>query len=65
MTIQEYAREVDRQDKLQQEYFAKKRLGFHDKDLLARSKNQEKKVRAMTAQILSPDFEKPTEPSLF
>ena len=48
MTIQDYAREVDQQDKLQQEYFAKKRQGIHDKDLLARSKNQEAKVRALT-----------------
>lgn len=65
MTIQDYAREVDQQDKLQQEYFAKKRQGIHDQDLLARSKNQEAKVRALTKQILSPDFQKPTEPSLF
>lgn len=27
MTIQDYAREVDQQDKLQQEYFKKKRQG--------------------------------------
>lgn len=65
MTIQEYAKEVDRQDKLQQEYFAKKRQGFHDKDLLARSKNQEAKVRALTKQILSPEFQKSTETRLF
>lgn len=65
MTIIEYATEVDRQDKLQQEYFTKKRQGIHDQDLLARSKSQEAKVRAMTKQILSPDFQKPTEPSLF
>ena len=65
MTIQEYAREVDRQDKLQQEYFAKKRQGIHDKDLLARSKNQEAKVRALTKQILSPEFQEPTETRLF
>lgn len=65
MTIIEYATEVDRQDKLQQEYFRKKRQGIHDQDLFTRSRNQEKKVRAMTAQILSPDFQKPTEPSLF
>ena len=65
MTIQDYAKEVDRQDKLQQEYFKKKRQGIHDKDLLTRSKNQETKVRAMTKQILSPDFGKATEPSLF
>lgn len=65
MTIQDYAREVDQQDKLQQEYFAKKRQGIHDKDLLARSKNQEAKVRALTKQILSPEFQKSTETRLF
>ena len=65
MTIQDYAREVDQQDKLQQEYFTKKRQGIHDKDLLARSKNQEAKVRALTKQILSPEFQEPTETRLF
>ena len=65
MTIQDYAREVDQQDKLQQEYFAEKRQGIHDQDLLARSKNQEAKVRALTKQILSPEFQEPTETRLF
>ena len=65
MTIQDYAREVDQQDKLQQEYFAKKRQGIYDKDLLSRSKNQEAKVRALTKQILSPEFQEPTETHLF
>lgn len=65
MTIQDYAREVYQQDKLQQEYFAKKRQGIYDQDLLARSKNQEAKVRALTKQILSPEFQEPTETRLF
>lgn len=65
MTIIEYATEVDRQDKLQQEYFAKKRQGIHDQDLLARSKNQEAKVRALSKQILSPEFQESTETRLF
>ena len=53
MTIIEYAREVDQQDKLQQEYFAKKRQGIHDQDLLARSKSQEAKVRALSQPRIS------------
>lgn len=65
MNIIDYAKEVDLQDQLQQEYFKKKRQGIHDQDLLTRSKNQETKVRAITKEILSEETPKPTEPSLF
>ncbi len=45
ITIQEYATEVDKQDKLQQAYFADKRKGIHNRELYVQSRNQEAKVR--------------------
>ena len=60
ITIQEYAREVRKQDKLQQEYFAKKRKGIQDFALLKESKEQESLVRKITDSILNPP-----EPQLF
>lgn len=59
ITIQEYAAEVDKQDRLQQAYFAYKRNGIHNCELYAQSRIQEKKVRELTKRILHP------EPSLF
>lgn len=59
ITIQEYATEVDKQDKLQQAYFADKRKGYHNRELYVQSKQQESKVRELTKRILQP------EPSLF
>lgn len=55
MTIEEYAKEVDLQDQLQQEYFKTR-----DKGVLSESKAQERKVRAMTRKILHPELEQPT-----
>lgn len=54
ITIQEYAQEVQKQDKLQQEYFAKKRKGIQDFALLKESKDQEALVRKLTDSILNP-----------
>lgn len=59
ITIEEYAREVQKQDQLQQQYFALRRAGKFDGDLLKRSKEQEAKVRNLTKFILNP------EPQLF
>lgn len=55
LTIEEYAKEVDLQDKLQQEYFKKRRANICDKILFNRCKAQEAKVRHLTASILNPD----------
>ena len=59
ITIEEYAQEVQKQDQLQQEYFAKKRKGIQDFALLKASRQQEEKVRKLTKFILHP------EPQLF
>lgn len=59
ITIEEYAQEVQKQDQLQQEYFAKKRKGIQDFALLKASRQQEEKVRNLTKFILHP------EPQLF
>ena len=48
MTIEEYAREVDLQDQLQQQYFHTR-----DRNVLQQSKAQERKVRQLTREILN------------
>lgn len=59
ITIEEYAQEVEKQDQLQQAYFADKRRGIHNRELYKQSCDQESKVRKLTKAILHP------EPSLF
>lgn len=51
MTLIEYATEVDKQDKLQKKYWK-----THDTADLENSKDQEKKVRQLTYEILSPSL---------
>lgn len=48
MTIEEYAKEVDLQDQLQQQYFKTR-----DRNVLQQSKAQERKVRQLTREILN------------
>lgn len=57
MTIEEYAREVDLQDQLQQQYFKTR-----DRNVLQQSKAQERKVRQLTREILNPQ---PVQQTLF
>ena len=57
MTIEEYAREVDLQDQLQQQYFKTR-----DRNVLQQSKAQERKVRQLTREILNPQ---PVQQKLF
>lgn len=57
MTIEEYAREVDLQDQLQQQYFKTR-----DRNVLQQSKAQERKVRQITKEILNPQ---PVQQTLF
>lgn len=57
MTIEEYAREVDLQDQLQQQYFKTR-----DRNVLQQSKAQERKVRQLTKEILNPQ---PVQQTLF
>lgn len=48
MTIEEYAKEVDLQDQLQQQYFKTR-----DRNVLQQSKAQKRKVRQLTREILN------------
>lgn len=57
MTIEEYAKEVDLQDQLQQQYFKTR-----DRNVLQQSKAQERKVRQLTREILNPQ---PVQQTLF
>lgn len=57
MTIEEYAREVDLQDQLQQQYFKTR-----DRNVLQQSKANERKVRQLTREILNPQ---PVQQTLF